>query len=92
MGMGVAFHPGAEFAPMGSPKFFIGDVLHKTRVEVDEEGTVAAATTAVTMKPLAIMRPTKTKTLTFDRPFAVLLCDAKTGAVLFAGVVYDPAP
>jgi serine protease inhibitor len=92
MGMAVAFHPGAEFAPMGSPRFFIGDVLHKTRVEVDEEGTVAAAATAVPMKAMSAMRPTNTKTLVFDRPFAVVLCDTATGAILFAGVVYDPAP
>jgi serine protease inhibitor len=92
MGMGVAFRPDAEFAPMGSRKFYIGDVLHKTRVEVDEEGTVAAAATAVQMKALSAMRPRNPKTLVFDRPFAVVLCDAVTGAILFAGVVYDPAP
>ncbi|PYT59354.1 MAG: hypothetical protein DMG35_14680 [Acidobacteria bacterium] len=32
----------------------------------------------------------KKKTLVFDRPFAVLLRDARSGADLFAGVVYDP--
>ena len=47
MGMGIAFQfPGAEFAPIGSPLFYIGDVLHKTRLGVDEKGTVAAAATA----------------------------------------------
>nr|HJX83775.1 serpin family protein [Candidatus Angelobacter sp.] len=92
MGMSVAFRPGAQFAPMGSPRFFIGEVLHKTHVEVDEEGTVAAAATAVTMKATAIMRQPNIKTLVFDRPFAVVLCDTATGAILFAGVVYDPAP
>lgn len=92
MGMGVAFRPGAQFAPMGSPKFFIGDVLHKTHVEVDEEGTVAAAATAITMRATAVMRRPNPKTLVFDRPFAVVLCDTATGAILFAGVVYDPAP
>jgi serine protease inhibitor len=90
MGLASAFRGGADFAPMGSPKFYIGDVLHKTRLEVDEEGTVAAAATAITMKATAIMRPTPKKTLVFDRPFALLLCDTQTGAVLFAGVIYDP--
>jgi serine protease inhibitor len=90
-GMGIAFKPGAGFAPMGSSRLFIGDVLHKTRLEVDEEGTIAAAATAVTMARSAAPRPVTKKTLVFDRPFALLLVDGQTGAVLFAGVVYDPA-
>lgn len=89
MGMGAAFQPGADFAAMGSPGFFIGGVVHKTRLEVDEEGTVAAAATAVKMLPSSVPR---VKTLVFDRPFALLLCDTQTNAVLFAGVVYEPGP
>jgi serpin B len=91
MGMASAFRGGANFVPMGSPKFYIGQVLHKTRLEIDEEGTVAAAATAVVMRALSAMRPPqKKKTLVFDRPFALLLCDTRTGAILFAGVVYEP--
>jgi serpin B len=91
MGMGIAFQfPGAEFAPLGSPLFYIGDVLHKTRLEVDEEGTVAAAATAIAMPTDMAPRRVEKKTLVFDRPFALLLCDASTGAILFAGVVYEP--
>jgi serpin B len=91
MGMGIAFQDrGAEFAPLGSPLFYIGDVLHKTRLEVDEEGTVAAAATAVVMETSALARRVEKKTLVFDRPFALLLCDTSTGAILFAGVVYEP--
>jgi serine protease inhibitor len=92
MGMSVAFGREADFSPMGSPKFYINEVLHKTRLEVDEEGTVAAAVTAVVTaaakpeKP----QPVERKTLVFDRPFGLLLCDTQTGAVLFAGVIYDP--
>jgi serpin B len=65
-------------------------VLHKTRLEVDEEGTVAAAATAITMRATAVMRPKQKKVLVFDRPFGLLLCDTQTGAILFAGVIYDP--
>lgn len=89
MGMGAAFQDGADFTPMGSPGFFIGGVVHKTRLEVDEEGTVAAAATAVKMLPSSVPRM---KTLVFDRPFALLLCDTQANAVLFAGVVYEPGP
>lgn len=91
MGMGIAFqYPGAEFAPMGSPLLYIGEVIHKTRLEVDEEGTVAAAATAVVMRPgLAMPQKIEKKTLVFDRPFGVMVCDESTDAVLFAGVVYE---
>jgi serine protease inhibitor len=37
-----------------------------------------------------VRRPPEVKTLVFDRPFAVLLRDYKSGVVLFAGVVYEP--
>ena len=89
MGMGAAFKPDADFAPMSSSGFFIGGVVHKTRLEVDEEGTVAAAATAVKMLPSSVPR---VKALVFDRPFALLLCDTRTNAILFAGVVYEPEP
>lgn len=90
MGMSVAFSDNADFSPMGSPPLKIAQVVHKTRLEVDEEGTVAAAATAVVMAPTAVMRPEPKKVLVFDRPFAILLCDTETGTILFAGVVYDP--
>jgi serine protease inhibitor len=90
LGMGIAFdRHAAEFGPMGSPQFYISDVLHKTRVEVDEEGTVASASTAVNMSAVSAVVGPK-HSLVFDRPFAVLLCDRASGAVLFAGVVYEP--
>lgn len=93
MGMGIAFqYPGADFVPMGSELFYIGNVLHKTRLEVDEEGTVAAAATSIEMECASelVQREPKVKTLVFDRPFALLLRDYKSGVVLFAGVVYEP--
>jgi len=89
MGMTEAFQPGADFAPMGSPSFFIGGVIHKTRLEVDEEGTTAAAATGVRMAASSVP---VVKTLVFNRPFALLLCDTQTNAILFAGVVYEPGP
>jgi serpin B len=92
MGMSIAFkYPGAEFAPLGSPLFYLGEVLHKTRLEIDEEGTVAAAVTAI-IAPVGAAMPQRVekKVLIFDRPFALLLVDDSTGAILFAGVVYEP--
>jgi serpin B len=66
-------------------------MLHKTRLEVDEEGTVAAAATAMVMVTSSFMpQRIKRKILVFDRPFAVLLRDMMTGTIVFVGVVYEP--
>ncbi len=90
MGMGVAFEYGkADFAPLGSREFFVGDVIHKTRLELDEEGTVAAGVTAI-IAPMGMPRPLEKKTMVVDRPFGLLLWDRQTEAVIFAGLVYEP--
>jgi serpin B len=89
MGMAVAFEYGADFSPLGSGEFFVGDVIHKTRLELDEEGTVAAAVTAI-LAPMGMPRPLPQKSMVVDRPFGLLLCDRQTEAVIFAGVVYEP--
>jgi serine protease inhibitor len=92
LGMGIAFkYPGADFTALGSPSFFLDEVIHKTRLEVDEEGTVAAAATGIVMETCSLIpEDLETKTLIFDRPFALLLRDTITGAVVFAGVIYEP--
>lgn len=91
MGMGIAMKfPGADFVPMGSDLFFIESVLHKTRLEVDEEGTTAAAATSAGMLLASVRKEPKRKTLVFDRPFALMIRDTASGTVLFAGVVYEP--
>jgi len=92
LGMGIAFqYPGADFSSLGAPPSFIGGVLHKTRLEVDEEGTVAAASIGMLM-PLAARTPQRIirKILVFDRPFAVVLRDMMSGTIVFVGVVYEP--
>lgn len=93
MGMGIAFeYPGADFTPMGSKEFMIGDVLHKTRLEVDEEGTVAAAATAVAMTLGCAMprREPEVVTMVVNRPFAIMVRDVVARTTIFSGVVYEP--
>lgn len=71
LGMGIAFrYPGADFSAMGSRDFFLGDVLHNTHVAIDEQGTVAAAATAVLAPTGAAPMRVERKRLLFDRPFA----------------------
>jgi serpin B len=89
MGMPAAFSGGADFSGMtGSTDLFISNVLHKAFVSVDEEGTEAAAATAVVMKlSVAAEEPVA---VTIDRPFVFLIRDTRTGAILFVGRVVDP--
>ena len=87
MGMPLAFSQQADFAPMGLPKDFIGAVIHKATLEVDEEGTVAAAATAVVMARAALVVPTEIR---IDHPFFCAIRDDTTGALLFAGAIRNP--
>jgi len=90
MGMPVAFSSEADFSGMtGSRDLFIGEVVHKAFVSVDEEGTEAAAATAVIMPTSAM--PEEPVEVTVDRPFVFIIRDIKTGAVLFVGRVVDPS-
>lgn len=93
LGMEVAFDkPRADFTNLCPPPgAYIDDVLHKTFVEVNEEGTEAAAVTAVLMAPgSAAPPPTKPFTMVVDRPFFVAIEDRDTGALLFMGAIVDP--
>ncbi len=86
LGMTIAFGNEADFPNMCSngSKLFIGYVKHKAVVDVNEEGTVAAAATAVAME--TSLPPE----FTVNRPFFFTIDDAHTGAILFMGAVYDP--
>ncbi|MBW1938457.1 MAG: hypothetical protein JRI67_06790 [Deltaproteobacteria bacterium] len=92
MGMNDAFDSViADFSGMdGTCDLYIGDVLHKAFVSVDEAGTEAAVATAVIMVGTGIP-PTPTE-FTLDHPFIFLIRDIETGAILFVGRVLDPDP
>jgi serine protease inhibitor len=92
LGMGVAFTPAADFSKMVMPPFTaaISDVLHKTFVEVNEEGTEAAAVTGVKMMMTAMPRPEDKFSFVCDHPFLCAIRDDVTGSVLFLGAIYDP--
>ncbi len=88
MGMSSAFSlRTADFSGMtGIKDLFISKVIHKAFVDVNEEGTEAAAATAVVMEK-GISMP-----LTFkaDHPFVFLIRENKTGSILFIGRIIDP--
>ena len=87
MGMTAAFAPGeANFTRLGQSSrgnIFIGEVLHKTFIEVDEAGTRAAAVTKVELKDESA--PMEIKTVVLDRPFLYAIVDNGTGVPLFIG-------
>ena len=90
LGMHDAFHDNADFTPMGGrDNILISDVLHKTTLDIDEEGTTAAAATAVVMSMKAILMAPPT-TVRIDRPFFCAIQDTQTGLLLFAGAIRNP--
>lgn len=87
LGMPLAFSTQADFSGMdGSRNLFIGEVIHKAFVEVDEEGTEAAAATAVGIRTTS-MPPQ----FVADHPFLFLIRENSTGTILFIGRVTDPS-
>ena len=92
MGMPAAFSTAADFSGMdGRQDLYISDVVHKAYVDVDEEGTEAAAATGVVMRMNAIAREPPVPVFRADHPFIFLIRDDNTGAVLFIGRVSDPS-
>jgi len=89
MGMSDAFSMDADLSGMdGTHDLFIQDVVHKAFVTVDEEGTEAAAATAVVVG-LKSALPEEPVEVTVDHPFLFLIRDVKTGTVLFVGRVVE---
>jgi serine protease inhibitor len=96
LGMERAFDPNkAEFDGVraGQLPVWIDQVFHRAVAEVNEEGTEAAAATAVTvyLGSPASKRPPRHFEMIIDRPFFVAIRDKTTGTILFMGWVGDPA-
>jgi serpin B len=89
MGMPLAFTPQADFSGITPDNsLYISDVLHKAFISVDENGTEAAAATAVIIGLTSA--PPPPITVSIDHPFIFLIRDTNTGAILFVGRVLDP--
>lgn len=92
MGMPDAFGARADFSGLNgeSSRFYISGVFHKAWVEVNEEGTEAAAATGVAIKALALAKPMPPQVFRADHPFIFLIRDTQSGSVLFVGRLADP--
>jgi len=91
MVMGVAFDPDkADFTRINSDGgLFISRVMHKTFIETNEEGTEAAAVTAVEVGVTSV-GPDQPYYFTIDRPFVYFIQEKSTGTILFIGTVMNP--
>jgi serpin B len=69
------------------PNVYIGSVKHKAAIDVDEEGTEAAAVTSVEMRVVSMPKGFQ---MVVDRPFLFAIHDDETGTILFLGTILDP--
>lgn len=89
MGMAIAFDANnANFSKINAEnQLFISEVKHKTFIELNEEGTEAAAVTSVSVGNTSI---DPCGVIVFDKPFMFVIREVSTGAILFIGIVENP--
>jgi serpin B len=94
MGMPTAFSGKADFSGMdGTKSLFIDTVIHKAFVDVNEEGTEAAAATYLSVVPVSsdYKKPRPIPVFNANHPFIFIIQDDETGTILFIGRVMNPA-
>lgn len=91
LGMKRAFTDGAQFEGISQDQYlYISDVLHKTHIDVDNEGTKAAAVTAVMVyETTSVPRPEEVYQVYLDRPFVYMIIDTENNLPLFMGTVTE---
>ena len=90
LGMKLAFDAGrADFSGI-APHLYISGAIQKTFVDVNEEGTEAAAVTGTAVTATAMRLPSQPFQMVVDRPFLFLIEDRPTQTILFVGLVFDP--
>jgi serpin B len=91
LGVTQAFTRQADFSGITEAEpLLINAVAHKAYVDVDEQGTEAAAATAISFRPTAAFRAPPAVTMTVDRPFLFVIFHTPTGLPLFVGQVSHP--
>lgn len=90
LGMASAFGNRADFSGISQIPTKIDQVKHKTFVEVNEEGTEAAAVTSIGIRATSVMPVEEPFNLKVDRPFFCAIQDNQTGTVLFMGAIVNP--
>jgi len=89
MGLKDAFTGNADFSGITEQeKLYISQAIHKATIEINEEGTEAAAATAVVMRKMSVMLDNVE--LKVDRPFIYILRNNQTNCIYFIGKVVNP--
>lgn len=76
----------ADFSGISDMELYVSQIIQKTRIELDENGTKAAAATMISMDNKAFM-PNEPKSVRLDRPFAFMIYDSEKDQILFVGKV-----
>jgi serine protease inhibitor len=90
LGLKNVLSPNADFSGMSSSRLFLSQIKHQSFVEVNEEGTEAAATTTGVMALASIRNQPQPFQMIVDRPFLFVISDEATKSILFMGAVFDP--
>jgi serine protease inhibitor len=90
MGMSLAFTRRADFGAMSDEPLSIGFVKQKTYVAVNEQGTEAAAVTAIGVRAMVVRKEPPPFKFVVDRPFFLAIREKQTGLILFLGAISDP--
>lgn len=81
----------SKLASAGQESIYVDDIMHKTYIELNRNGTSAAAVTSVTLKPTAMAPGKNPKEVYLDRPFLYAIIDMNSGLPMFVGVVNSAA-
>ena len=90
LGMDLPFTNAADLGGIAEEPLKIGDILQDIRIQIDEEGTLAAAVTEIDLAAGEAYDPEPPILMRLDRPFVALIVDGETGTVCFAAVVMNP--
>jgi serine protease inhibitor len=90
LGLKSALSPNADFSGMSSRRLFLSEIKHQSFVEVNEEGTEAAAATTGVMALASVRNQPQPFQMIVDRPFLFVISDEATKLILFMGAVEEP--
>jgi serpin B len=87
MGMKLPFTDAANFTGIADTRLMVSEVIHKTYIDVNEDGTEAAAVTNIGLVSTATP---EFPVFRADRPFLYAIRERSTGVILFIGILGNP--
>jgi serpin B len=90
MGLELAFSGEADFSSISEIDLFISRVIHKTYIDLNEEGTEAAAVTAIVLETTSVGPGGGPIIVRFDRPFLFAITEKSSKSIVFIGKMMEP--